>query len=51
MIEFLIQIEDELDYLGDQRLERQQAGNQLIDDLLIHPASTQNLPTPLAERE
>jgi len=49
MIEFLAKIQDKLNYLGDQLLERQQAANQLIYDLLIHPESTQNLPTSLAE--
>ena len=49
LVEFLVQVEDELDHLGDQPLERQHTANQLIFDLLIEPVH-QSLPNTIADQ-
>ena len=49
LVEFLVWVEDELENLGDQPLEWQNAANQLIFDLLVEPTLHQNLPNTLAD--
>ena len=50
LVEFLVLVEDTLDNLGDNPLERQNAADQLIYDLLLEPAKHQNLPKNLEDR-
>ena len=49
-MEFLIPVEDKLDRLDDQPLERHNIVNQLIFNLLIEPAMHQSVPNTLADR-
>ena len=50
LVEFLIMAEDRVDSLGNTPLERSDAALQLINTTLIAPATTQQLPITIAER-
>ena len=50
LVEFLILAEDRVDLLGNTPLERSDAAMQLINTALIAPATAQQLPITIVER-